>query len=460
MATKKSFTTAQAAEQLTRYDSSWTDYLREHTTVSYAYRSSIPSGYEGDRIEASTFQRFTASQITVSELIFKLFQEVAGITLTRVSGTDGYSDDATILLGNYADASASDTYGYSYTVNNGDRSAASTDGDFWYNLRGPNDNGNNPNIKVGSDDYNTVMHELGHSLGLEHPSDYPDDFSYAADAAYAQDSLQYTVMSYFDASETGAVYRGHYLETLGLHDIAALQRLYGANMSTRTGNDTYGFGGKDVYGLSSASDKSVFAIWDAGGKDTLNFSKYSNTQTIDLNAEKFSSVGGLTYNVSIAKGVTIENAIGGTGADTILGNAVANVLNGGRGNDTLSGLGGKDTLIGGLGKDYFVFGGLAVSKLGLDTVMDFAKGDKFVLLDTTFTAYDAPSGGKTAGISKADFSSGTSIKSMGKGDHLFFDTDDSFVYYDRDGAGTGTAAVKFAELDNSYKLAFNDFLIA
>ncbi|TWF57068.1 M10 family metallopeptidase [Neorhizobium alkalisoli] len=475
MATKKSLTTAQAAAQLTRYDSSWSDYLKEHATVTYAYRASIPSGYEGDYIEASTFQRFTSSQIAISELIFKQFEDVAGITLTRVSGTDGYSDDATILLGNYADRANSDTYGYSYTVGYGDRSAASTDGDFWYNLRGPNDNGNSPNIRVGSDDYNTVMHELGHSLGLEHPTDYPDDFDYASDASYVEDSLQYTVMSYFDASETGAVFGGRYLKTLGLHDIAALQRLYGANMTTRTGNDTYGFGGDGVYGLSSASDKSVFSIWDAGGNDTLNFAKYSNKQVIDLNAEHFSSVGGLKYNVSIAKGVTIENAIGGSGADEITGNAVANKLEGRGGNDTLIGNGGndklyggggndllyggtgKDTLSGGAGRDYFVFGGSALSKLGLDLILDFGKGDKITLLDTTFTVFDSD---KKTGVSKADFSSGTSVKSMGKGDHLFYDTKDHWVYYDRDGAGTGAAAIKLAELDNNYKLAFNDFLIA
>lgn len=547
MATKKSLTTAQAAVQLTRNDSSWSVNLKENTAITYAYRNSIPSNYQGDDIEADTFSKFTAHQIKMTEIILDLFEDICGITFNRVSGTTGYSNNATILLGNYSDPDESSTYGYSYSVGDGTRSAGSTDGDFWYNLNGPNDDGGPPNMDVGTDNYTTVMHELGHSLGLEHPTDYPDDFDYARDASYREDSLQYTMMSYFDASNTGASVQGQYFRTPGLHDIAALQRLYGANMETRTGNDTYGFGGQGVYKLSSASEKAVFSIWDAGGNDTLNFSLYSNTQTIDLNADKFSSVGGLKFNISIAKGVTIENAIGGSGKDTIIGNSAANLLDGRAGNDTLNGndgndrliggtgfdtmdggrgidiadyrtsttaievelngstfvnvlrddgtaldkiknienvyggsgsdyligdalanrlvggggadvldgAGGNDVLSGGSGNDTFLFGAASLLALGLDLILDFAKGDRIALVGDTFRAYD----NKTGAIASASFSSGTSLKSMGKGDYLFFDTDDAFIYYDTDGAGTGASAIKFAELDNSYILKSTDFLI-
>ncbi|KQS96593.1 MULTISPECIES: M10 family metallopeptidase [unclassified Rhizobium] len=477
MATKKSFNTTQAAFQLTRNDSSWSVNLNEPTTITYAYRNSIPTNYEGSKNERTTFEKFTAAQIKVTELVFNLFEEVCGVTLKRVEGSNGYSNSATFLLGNYSDPKQARTYGYSYSVGDEERRAGSTDGDFWYNLSGPNDDGGDPKIPIGSDNYNTLIHELGHSLGLEHPSDYPEDFNYKDDAFYIQDSLQYTVMSYMDASETGAVHKGQFLKTLGLHDIAAMQRLYGANMTTRTGDDTYGFGGKSVYAIKSATDKTVFSIWDAGGKDTLNFSGYTNTQVINLNAEKFSSTGGLKYNISIAKGVTIENAVGGSGKDTITGNKVANVIDGGAGNDIIDGKEGNDTikggagadildggtgndkLTGGSGADSFFFGSVALAKLGLDLILDFAKGDKVVLDAATFVAYDASDDG-LIGIAKGDFSAGTSLKSMGKGDHLFFDTDDSWIYYDNDGAGTGSAAIKFIELVNSYVPTYSDFLIA
>ena len=55
-------------------------------------------------------------------------------------------------------------------------------------------------------------------------------------------------------------------------------------------------------------------------------------------------MGGLKGNVSIAAGVTIENAIGGSGNDVIVGNAANNVLKGGAGNDVLFGGGGADEL--------------------------------------------------------------------------------------------------------------------
>ncbi|WP_181019817.1 calcium-binding protein [Nonomuraea typhae] len=48
----------------------------------------------------------------------------------------------------------------------------------------------------------------------------------------------------------------------------------------------------------------------------------------------------------------IENVTGGSGADTIEGNAAANVLSGGAGNDTIMGWDGDDSVYGGAGDDF------------------------------------------------------------------------------------------------------------
>ena len=117
-------------------------------------------------------------------------------------------------------------------------------------------------------------------------------------------------------------------------------------MATRTGDTVYGFNsnaGEPWYSITSATAKAVFAVWDAGGNDTLDFSGYSQTQTIDLRQGFFSSVGGLTGNVTIAQGADIENAVGGAGADSITGNDLANTLRGGGGNDVINGGDGADT---------------------------------------------------------------------------------------------------------------------
>ena len=92
--------------------------------------------------------------------------------------------------------------------------------------------------------FRTMMHEIGHALGLSHPGNYNAaagvTLTYEANAEYFQDSLQYTIMSYFGSTPPGAVRTGFAATPLA-HDIAAMQSLYGANMTTRTGDTVYGF---------------------------------------------------------------------------------------------------------------------------------------------------------------------------------------------------------------------------
>jgi serralysin len=219
-----------------------------------------------------------------------------------------------------------------------------------------------------------VLHEVLHAVGLSHPGPYNGPgYNYEDHALYAQDTIQYTVMSYWGAANSGAnhelngkIYRS---ATPLLHDIAALHALYGANMTTRTGDTVYGFNstaGRSAYDLA-LNPAPLFSIWDAGGVDTLDLSGYSTTSRIDLEPGAFTDAGGLIASISIAFGATIENAIGGGGDDVIRGNAAANRLVGGGGHDLLDGRGGDDILdlshgggeagYGGEGNDIIFFGG-------------------------------------------------------------------------------------------------------
>jgi serralysin len=126
-------------------------------------------------------------------------------------------------------------------------------------------------------------------------------------------------------------------------------------MTTRTGDTVYGFNsntGEPWFTLTSGLDKTVFAVWDAGGNDTFDFSGYGENATIDLRAGFFSSVGGLVGNVSIAQGVSIENAIGGFGSDSITGNALNNSIQGGGGGDIIMAGSGADTIADTSGVNY------------------------------------------------------------------------------------------------------------
>lgn len=59
--------------------------------------------------------------------------------------------------------------------------------------------------------------------------------------------------------------------------------------------------------------------------------------------------------MGIAECVTIENAIGGSGNDVIIGNNAANEIPRGAGNDIIYAANGADTLCGGTGSDTFIY---------------------------------------------------------------------------------------------------------
>jgi VCBS repeat-containing protein len=110
----------------------------------------------------------------------------------------------------------------------------------------------------------------------------------------------------------------------------------------------------------------------------------SNTATVTINVG-FSAADTIDFSSSTANTVkqatgAITNLLGGSGNDTLIGNAKGGILNGGGGNDSITGGNGTDYLIGGAGNDrltgrggddFFVFR----PGFGHDTITDFAIGD-------------------------------------------------------------------------------------
>ncbi|MBD59871.1 MAG: hypothetical protein CL808_07110 [Citromicrobium sp.] len=205
--------------------------------------------------------------------------------------------------------------------------------------------------------FQAYIHEIGHALGLGHAGNYNSTADYTQDASYLNDAWSTTVMSYFDQAENdyfaGLGFSRVFAITPQSADIVAIQTSYGFATTTRTGDTIYGFGntsGREVYGVGDASTNSAgrllsFTIVDHGGTDTLNYSSFSFGQTINLNSETFSSVGGSTGNMSIARGTVIENAIGGSGDDSLIGNSASNFLTGWFGNDLIDGGDEVDTAV-------------------------------------------------------------------------------------------------------------------
>ncbi len=192
---------------------------------------------------------------------------------------------------------------------------------------------------------NLLLHEMGHALGLKHPFSSPT-------LPAGEDSNKYTVMSYTENPDNG-----EFSDAMMLYDVLALQDIWGA-ADYHTGNSRY---------TGSRTD-TVDTVWDTGGTDIFDAGAKTTDVTLDLRQGHFSMFG--TYDdVVIAYGTKIENAKGGSGDDTIIGNTLANELNGGTGNDTLRGGGKGDTLKGGAGRDILDGG------KGNDTLIGGGRGD-------------------------------------------------------------------------------------
>jgi Ca2+-binding RTX toxin-like protein len=287
------------------------------------------------------FQAFTAGQQAAAKQAMALWSEVANITFKQVTETATNVGD--IRFGNSASVTQDPTavaWAYTPYEDNDPNVHYPENGDIWFDKQYPF----NLQLAPGQEGFWTMLHEIGHAIGLDHPF---DDGVPGEPVLAGQDTDQYTVMSYTLELATNA-----YASTPQLLDILAIQYIYGANMNTRKGNDVYKF---------SATTEVNRAIWDAGGIDTLDLSNQATGSFISLidgTHSKFSFHNGQNGPTSsllgIAFGVTIENAFGGAGNDEIWGNAAANRLTGGNGLDVLEGLDGADRLEGGAGVDTLV----------------------------------------------------------------------------------------------------------
>ncbi|MDZ4693153.1 M10 family metallopeptidase C-terminal domain-containing protein, partial [Terricaulis sp.] len=221
-------------------------------------------------------------------------------------------------------------------------------------------------LNPGGSAFATLVHEFGHALGLAHPHDEGGVRDGNADgssevmqgvtnpfSSYGTFLLNqgvFTTMSYNDGwplgpfGGTGSLANGSQASPMAL-DVALIQQRYGVNMNYNTGDNTY-----TLTGVSG----SYTAIWDAGGIDTISYAG-STSALIDLRpATLQNALGGGGYvsfvtNVhqgfTIAAGVVIENAVGGSAADTIIGNSAGNRLTGGGSNDSITGNAGIDTSV-------------------------------------------------------------------------------------------------------------------
>ena len=356
------YTTTQIITQLTTswggtlagYTFSWPSSLR---TISFSINAATPTNVGGVKpVEGGAFLvKMDAIQVATATLAFQLWDDVIGKTLVKST-----SSSANITFNYSSNTSGNGTYTqlYGTSINYTTQKLTLGAGQVWLSSSWAS-NGDS-GMAPGGYGLFTMIHEIGHALGLSHPGSYNAGsggvITYANNAVFAQDNRQYTVMSYFGGylkgvgwQQDGTYANYIYPQTLMVYDIAAIQAKYGADTTTRSTNTVYGF--NCSLAASDPEDKifdftlnanPIFTIWDAGGTDTLDGSGYAGNQTINLTPGAYSSVDGMIENVAIAFNCWIEVAVGGKGADTIIGNDRNNIITGGVGADHLDGGNGTD----------------------------------------------------------------------------------------------------------------------
>lgn len=367
--------------------------LQSQFTYSIPDATSSWPGYAAGSEPYSSYVPFSSAQATQFRAAMALWDSYIAPNFRETAdhGATGFIRVA------FQDDGQSGSTAYAYSGGSASNNQSAAAGDIWIN------SSYNPTATTtflpGTYSWETLLHEIGHAIGLKHSFEAP-----VIDSAY--DNRRYTIMSYSDfndyyrvsftlnGSSIRSSFDGAEPTTPMVLDIAAMQARYGADTTTNAGDTVYRF---------DQNATIMQAIYDAGGIDTIDLSNFTRGSTVDLRPGAYSSIGywseadqeaywiqqmGSGYanfirgqidstaytwsnNLGLSFTTTIENAVGGSAADRLIGNDVGNVLTGGL---------GADTLTGGAGSDLFRD---TRSGLSGDTITDLARGDAIALSDVS-----------------------------------------------------------------------------
>ncbi|WP_289296705.1 M10 family metallopeptidase C-terminal domain-containing protein [uncultured Reyranella sp.] len=387
----------------------WTsdaDGLEAATAFTYFFPTSAdeyPDDYQ-DPSGLAAFKPTTQEQQDASEIGFRLITQLTGVSFDLAEDSDAAIRvaGATSLPGNEGGSHASYPYNHEGAISN-------SSGDVFLG-----DNGDPDSDQLyGNDSFATIIHEIGHAMGLKHPFEPFPNGAISADRS----NIEFTVMSYssFLSGEVSVnantiAPNGSSVSGYMMYDIAALQAMYGANFakgktdttpaekSVYTWSNSTGqqyINGEEAPDTGTTETHKIFqTVWTQGADTTYDLSNFNGDQYDDLRAGqwlRFSvdqladlnsdapagtpeyQAHGNVYNTLLFEGETkslIGTLVAGGGNDTIIGNELANVLHGNGGNDFIDGGIGKDVLYGGAGDDTLM-GSFGTNELwggeGIDT---------------------------------------------------------------------------------------------
>ncbi len=287
------------------------------STLTYSFRDSL-KGYENvDEVAGFALLPDSAREAVYS--IMEYLERLIDVDFVYSGTTTG-----DIVIG--ATQMDETTLGYAYMPGG---VIKDNSGDIYLNS-----SFSDADYSVGGMGYSTIIHELGHSMGLEHP--FGDGYAEGVD-------INQSVMSYYSYNGYDA-FNHQYFDVISYSsyseaDIMALQNIYG--LREEENDDMYVleellFGERIVSPYIGTLDENLYTLYDNGGVDTISLDGVgSDAQYIDISGLRQSVItyNDVTHYVNITDESIIENMIGSGGNDYIVLNETHNVVDGKEGHD-------------------------------------------------------------------------------------------------------------------------------
>jgi hypothetical protein len=321
------------------------NYLTPGTNVLF-YTFSVTSGNEDDQTGQVAF---TASQQAGVRAALAYVSALTGIVFTETSnGTSAQVHFANIDITSSPNTSGLCSWQTSYS-HQSDGTLVTYSAQAWIYLDNKEWATENGNVSAGSGGYETLLHEIGHMLGLKHP------FEGSPTLPASQDTTANTLMSYDSVGGTYSTFRPF--------DVAALMWIYGGDgLGGALGVNSTG-GGRYLMGTSAAETLTGTSANDTlrgeGGNDAIDGG--AGTDTVVLNGARSAYTGAQLAPGTITLGggadgvdtytnvelfsfsdgtVSLANLFSGTisgtaGADLLLATSGNNAIDGGAGIDTV-----------------------------------------------------------------------------------------------------------------------------